>query len=137
VVDDVWGYLEIEGQLLKVDDTLDVVGRTSDCDGALEPIAKLRPDLALIDIGARPFRYLQLVRIAHIFFPKLNIVTLSDENCMRLEAICKTSRTYAFVQKSGLRNALEQILQSAPQKDFRPHAAEIECVLQLKHSFRQ
>lgn len=118
VVDDVWGYLQMEDQLLNFDETLDVVGRTSDYDGALELIAKLRPDLVLIDIGARPFRYLRLVRTAHAFFPELNIVTLSDESCVSFEAICKTSRTYAFVQKSGLRNALEQIL----LKDFQPDA---------------
>jgi DNA-binding NarL/FixJ family response regulator len=119
VVDDVWEYLQIEDQLLNCDDIIDVVGRTSDCDGALELIAKLGPDMVLIDIGARPFRYLRLVRTAHILFPKLNIVTLSNENCIRLEAICKTSRTYTFVQKSGLRSALEQILLPAFQNRFQ------------------
>ena len=111
VVDDSETFLEVVCALLECDDNVDVVGRGHDGEEAVEMVAKLRPDLLVMDIDMPYLDGLSAALVISTHFPSTLIVLMSAEDSRELRADCQACGAAAFVQKSRLRQDFPSCLQ--------------------------
>ena len=88
VIDDSETFLEVVCALLECDDSLDVVARGHDGEEAINIVAKLRPDLVVMDIDMPRLDGLNAALVISTRFPSTQIVLMSAEDSRELRADC-------------------------------------------------
>ena len=83
-------------ELIADEPDLTVCGETEDRHGALEAIAKLEPDLALVDISLKDSNGIELIKDIKIRWPELAVLVLSmhDESFYAERALRAGARGY-------------------------------------------
>jgi len=110
VVDDSDNFLEVICALLERDDDLDLVARGHDGLEAVEIVARLRPDLLVMDIDMPRIDGLTAALIISTRFPSTQIVLMSAEDSRELMADCMACGAAAFVHKPRFRQEFPSCL---------------------------
>jgi len=113
VIDDSETFLEVVCALLECDDNLDVVARGHDGEEAIDIVAKLRPDLVVMDIDMPRLDGLNAALVISTRFPSTQIVLMSAEDSRELRADCLACGAVAFVHKSRFRQDFPSCLQAS------------------------
>lgn len=115
VVDDSERILDIICALLESNGAV-VVGRAADGVQALEAVAKLRPDLLVMDIDMPRLNGMQATAILAEHFPDMKIILMSAEDSPKLRRQCNLSGAHAFTCKinfmEGITSAMEHLFQT-------------------------
>lgn len=110
VVTGMLDYLGFEQDLIGSSHQVEVVGRTAESVLALELLSKLKPEMALVDIGNCVSDGLKLIRNLRVGFPKVRIAVLSNAGRTAVHAFCLRSEKCGFVRKSNFREDLDRFL---------------------------
>jgi CheY-like chemotaxis protein len=110
VADDSPGFRTVIGELLKIEDWIEVVARVSDGQEAIEAVTVLLPDLVLIDVGLAKLDGITTASILSHRFPSLNVVLMSDKHSSRLRATCQASGAKYFIHKPKFNEEFPQLL---------------------------
>ncbi|HVH85272.1 MAG TPA: response regulator [Terriglobales bacterium] len=103
VIDDSATFLEVVCALMERDDELDIVARGRDGIEAIELVAKLNPDLVVMDVDMPRLDGLNAAFIISSRFPSTQIVLMSAEDSGELRADCMACGAMAFVHKPRFR----------------------------------
>ena len=103
VIDDSPAFLEVICALLERDDDVDVVARGRNGIEAIEMVAKLDPDLVLMDIDMPRLDGLNAALIISCCFPQIRVMLMSVEDSPELRADCRACGAVAFVSKARFR----------------------------------
>src|SRR5437868_6497520 len=103
VIDDSSTFLEVLCALLDRDEDFDIVARGRDGTEAIELVAKLSPDLVVMDIDMPRLDSLNAALIISNCFPSTRVVLMSAEYSRELRADCVACGAIAFVHKARFR----------------------------------
>lgn len=112
LVDDSPSFLQSAARFLAADERIEIVGVALSAQEALEQVAKLRPDLVLMDLNMPGMNGLEATRLlkARPNPPHVVILTLNDTEEYRLAA--QQAHADGFVAKSDLGQKLLPMLES-------------------------
>jgi DNA-binding NarL/FixJ family response regulator len=103
VVDDSPAYLEVICALLELADVVDVVGRANNGAEAISAVAKLQPDLLLMDIQMPLVNGPSAAAFLSVVFPRTKIVLMSAEDPEAFPEVCEACGAQAFIHKAEFR----------------------------------
>ena len=112
VIDDSAMFLEVACALLERDDELDVVARGRNGREAVDIVAKLSPDLVVMDIDMPQLDGLTAALIISCSFPSTRIILMSAEDSYELRADCMACGAEAFVHKPRFRQEFPLCLET-------------------------
>jgi CheY-like chemotaxis protein len=92
-------FCTVIGALLKLEDRIEIVGRVSDGQEAIEAVTVLQPDLLLLDVEMPYIDGITTASILSFQYPALNIVLMSERNSSRLRAQVHVSSAQFFIYK--------------------------------------
>jgi DNA-binding NarL/FixJ family response regulator len=86
--------------LIAAESDMELCGEAADCATATSEVAKLRPDVVIVDISLRGNSGLELIKNIKAFDPKINIVVLSvhDESVYALRVLKAGAKAYVMKQ---------------------------------------
>ena len=99
VVDDSPTLLHAICALLEPQELVQVVGRASDGQEALEAVDSLQPEFVLMDIAMPRMNGLRATRMIARHFPETKVLLMSSEDSRYLREECLTAGAVAFVYK--------------------------------------
>jgi DNA-binding NarL/FixJ family response regulator len=104
IVDDHAGFRRSARRLLEAED-FEVVGEAADGEGALEAVARLRPDVVLMDVGLPGRNGTEVARDLARVEATPQVVLTSGRSARDLEALLGTSPARGFLPKDELSGA--------------------------------
>ena|SRR5438270_2190967 len=111
VIDDSPTFLDVICALLERDDNLDVIARGHDGTEAIGIVAKLHPDLVVMDIDMPHLDGLNAALVISTLFPSVHVILMSAEDSLELQADCMACGA-AFVHKARFRQDFPSCLQT-------------------------
>jgi CheY-like chemotaxis protein len=111
VIDDSPDFLEVICALLDLDYNVDIVARGKDGADAIELVAKLRPDLLLMDIDMPRLDGLQAARVISELFPGTQVVLMSASPAPELRSRALASGADGFVSKTRFREEFSLVVE--------------------------
>ncbi len=108
VADDSSTFLEVICALLELDGQVDVVARARDGIDAIEAVAKLRPDLVLMDIEMPSLDGLDAALIISSRLPSTRIVLMSADESPEIRADAQACGAKGFIHKPRFREEFRQ-----------------------------
>ena len=103
VIDDSPTFLEVVCALMERENELDIVARGKNGIEAIELVAKLNPDLVVMDVDMPKLDGLMAALILSCSFPETRIVLMSAEDSPELRMECMGCGAEAFIQKARFR----------------------------------
>jgi len=115
VIDDSATFLEVVCALLERDNELDIVARGTNGKEAIELVAKLHPDLVVMDVDMPELDGLMAALIISCGFPEARIVLMSAEDSPDLRMECMGCGAEAFVYKPRFREDFPSLLETTKE----------------------
>lgn len=122
VVDDSDTFLKIISCVLDLEDTIDLVGAASDGLEAIDMVARLQPELILMDVHMPELDGLSTARLLATISPSPApvVILMSSDDTPKLRAACRLAGASEFVHKQNFRPDFEAALR-------RLLEAEVSC----------
>lgn len=111
VIDDSATFMEVVWALLERENEVDLVARGRNGIDAIEMVAKLDPDLVLMDIDMPRLDGLNAALIISCCFPRSRILLMSAEESPELQADCHACGAAGFICKDRFRQDFSWILE--------------------------
>ena len=103
VVDNSADYVDVVLALLDFHEFIDLVGRASNVDEALQLVEDLRPELVLVDLGF-PGAYILITALARVgAFTGIQVVAMSEADSLPVQAPQLILKVRAFIRKTRFR----------------------------------
>jgi CheY-like chemotaxis protein len=112
LADNSQGLQTLVAGLIKIEDSVEVVGRVGGANEIIDTLAALTPDLLLIELGPVKFAGLTTAALVSWAFPQLNIVLMADYDSPRLRAKSRTLGARFFIYKPNFKLEFAQVLQT-------------------------
>lgn len=116
VVDDSDTFLQVTCDLLDLEDVIDLVAAASDGTDAVNTVARLKPELVLMDVFMPGLDGLQTASLLSQMSPAPIVVLMSCENTFPLRAACRRAGAFDFVHKENFRDEFEAVLRRILQR---------------------
>lgn len=128
VVDDSETFLRVTCDLLDHEDVIDLVAAASDGEEAINTVARLKPELVLMDVSMPGVDGLQAARMLLAeMSPAPTVVLMSSEDTPQLRSDCWRAGAFGFVHKANFRDEFEAVLQRILQREAaRPTRQQLE-----------
>lgn len=104
IVDDSPIFIEVVQGVLRLEPLIDVIARASNGPEAISLVAKLQPDLVVMDICMVPMDGLAAAARITRLFPKTTVILMSMEDSQELRKECRAAGAFAFLPKSSFAN---------------------------------
>ena len=117
VVDDSDTFIRVTCDLLDREDVIDLVAAASDGAEAVDTVARLKPELVLMEVSLPGLNGLETASLLSEMSPAPAIVLMSSENTPQLRAACWRAGAFGFIHKANFRDELEAVLQRILQRD--------------------
>jgi len=111
VVDDSPDFLEVICGLLRLEDSIEIVGYGTDGTQSIRAVADLHPDLLLMDVQMPYMSGSAATLIISQHFPTVNVVLMSSEDSLQTRIACKSSGAQALVYKPAFRKQFLEVLE--------------------------
>jgi DNA-binding NarL/FixJ family response regulator len=112
VVDDSLTFRELVCTLLETGDSIKVIGRGQDGADAIDIVARLAPDVLLMDVNMPNLDGITSAMLICTRHPGTQIILMSAEDSPELRHRCHCSGAVRFVCKSNLSQTLPGALRS-------------------------
>lgn len=116
VVDDSDTFVRVACDLLDREDVIDLVAAASDGAEAVNTVARLKPELVLMEVSLPGLNGLETASLLSEMSPAPAIVLMSSENTPQLRAACWRVGAFGFVNKANFRDEFEAVLQRILQR---------------------
>ena len=115
VVDDSPTILHAICALLEVEEGIEIVGRASDGEEAIEAVESLHPEFVLMDVSMPRMNGLAATKLLARHFPRTRVLLMSNEASQDLREECLGCGAVAFVYKPRFRKELLAVVQAHRQ----------------------
>jgi CheY-like chemotaxis protein len=110
VVDDSPTILYAICALLEPEVSVEVVGRATNGQEAIEAVASLNPELVLMDISMPRMNGFRATEFLARQFPAIKVLLMSSEDSPYLRDVCRACGAFAFIYKPRFRRELLAVL---------------------------
>jgi DNA-binding NarL/FixJ family response regulator len=93
-------FIEVVQEVLGFEPLVDIVGRASDGLEAIELVAKLRPELVVMDVCMRQVDGMAAASVISRLCPGTKIILMSSEDSPEFRLSCLRAGAAAFIPKS-------------------------------------
>ena len=120
VADDSETFLEVTWDLLGLEEEIQLVAAASDGIDAVDTVARLKPDLVVMDVTMPGMNGLAASSLIVSMSPAPIVVLMSSDDTPLLRAACRRVGAFAFVRKVNFRDEFARVLERI-LRTHRPH----------------
>jgi CheY-like chemotaxis protein len=110
VADDSDTFLEVVWGLLDLEKEIRLIAASSDGVDAVDTVARLRPELVVMDVTMPGMNGLAASALMRTMSPAPIVVLMSSNDTPLLRAACQRAGAFAFVRKINFRNEFAEVL---------------------------